>query len=191
MPEVSAMAGHCRTRAAVVIMTRNRRNELLRTLRRLERLPDQDEIIVVDNDSSDDTADAVRWTFPHVRLISVDRNLGAVARTVGARAASYPIVAFSDDDSWWAPGSLARAAWHFDRHTDLALICARIIVEPHGTVDRACLKMGAAPLGRGADLPGPRILGHLACGTIVRRAAYLQAGGYSELIRFGGEELLL
>ncbi|MDP8993048.1 MAG: glycosyltransferase [Actinomycetota bacterium] len=183
------MADHLR--ASVVVITRNRRDELLRSLRRLERLPDRAETIVVDNDSSDGTLDAVRRAFPDIRLIRLDRNLGAVARTVGVRAASSPVVAFADDDSWWAPGSLDRAASHFDRHGDLALICARIVVEPQGTVDRACLKMATAPIGRGAHSPGPRILGHLACGTVVRRSAYLEVGGYSELIHFGGEERLL
>lgn len=41
------------------------------------------------------------------------------------------------------------------------------------------------------DLPGPTIVGHLGCGTIVRRAAYLDVGGYSEVLGFGAEEGLL
>jgi GT2 family glycosyltransferase len=191
VPQTSGMAHRRHVRVSVVIITRNRRDELLRTLRRLELLPDEPEIIVVDNASSDGTSDAVAQKLPQVRVISLDRNLGAVGRTVGVRAASAPIVAFSDDDSWWAPGSLARAASYFDRHADLALICGKIVVDPDGLVDRASLKMATARLGRASDSPGPRILSHLACGTVVRRAAYLEVGGYSGLIGFGGEELVL
>ena len=43
-------------------------------------------------------------------VVEAGRNLGAAARTLGARAATTPFVAFSDDDSCWAPGSLASAA---------------------------------------------------------------------------------
>ncbi|HWC11992.1 MAG TPA: glycosyltransferase family 2 protein [Acidimicrobiales bacterium] len=176
---------------SVVIITRNRRDELLNTLRRIERIPDRPEIVVVDNDSGDGTADAVEGTFPRARVISLDRNRGAPARTVGVRAATSPVVAFADDDSWWAPGSLDRAASYFDRYPALGLLCARIIEEPDGTVHRASLNMAAAPLGRATGLPGPRILGHLACAAVVRRTAYLEVGGYSEVVHFGGEEPLL
>jgi GT2 family glycosyltransferase len=51
--------------------------------------------------------------------------------------------------------------------------------------------MAASPLGTDADLPGPSVLGFLACGAIVRRSAYLEVGGFSPLIFFGGEEALL
>ena len=51
--------------------------------------------------------------------------------------------------------------------------------------------MRDSPLEREADLPGPSVLGFLACGTIVRREAYLQAGGFDPLLFFFGEEELL
>ena len=178
-------------RVSVVIITRSRRDDLIRTLGRLVELPEGPEIIVVDNDSSDRTPGAVRSNFPAVQLVCLNRNLGAAARTIGVRAASAPVVAFADDDSWWAPGSLDRAASHFEHHRALGLICGRIVVEPDASVDPACLKMGTAALGQRDGSPGPRILGHLACGAVVRRSAYLQVGGYSELLGFGGEELLL
>jgi GT2 family glycosyltransferase len=174
---------------AVVIITRNRCEELLGTLGRLRALPEAAEIVVVDNASEDGTADAVRAHFPDVRLIPLDRNTGAVGRTVGVRATSCPVVAFADDDSWWAPGALGTARRLFAEHADLGLVHARIVVEPAETVDPACLKMAAGP--RDAGAPGPSVLGHLACGVVVRRSAYLGAGGYSPLLEFGGEEQLL
>ena len=48
--------------------------------------------------------------------------------------------------------------------------------------------MAAAPLGRDPDLPGPSILGFLACAVVVRRSAFLDVGGFDDVVFFGGEE---
>ncbi len=147
------------------------------------------EIVVVDNASSDGTADAVRRRHPGVRVLVQERNLGAVGRTVGARATLSPVIAFADDDSWWEPGALPRAAELFAAHARLGLVHARLLVAPGGEVDDACLRMTTGPVDPG--LPGPSIMGHLGCAVIVRREAFLEVGGYSPILGFGGEEALL
>ena len=88
----------------VVVASRDRRADLLASLPRHEA-----PVILVDNGSTDATVAAVRSAFPAVRILPLARNVGALARTIGARAATTPYVAFADDDSWWAPGALARA----------------------------------------------------------------------------------
>ena len=100
---------------AVVIATRNRGTELLGTLARLRALDEQPSIMVVDNGSTDGTAELVRIRCPGVQVVGLRRNRGGAARTVGARLVDSPYVAFSDDDSWWAPGALGRAAELLDR----------------------------------------------------------------------------
>ncbi|HKX71952.1 MAG TPA: glycosyltransferase, partial [Acidimicrobiales bacterium] len=69
-----------------MVATRNRRQRLLDSLERLTA-SGPDEVIVVDNVSSDGTAAAVRGAFPHVRVLQLATNRGSAARTVGARAA--------------------------------------------------------------------------------------------------------
>lgn len=61
-------------------------------------------------------------------------------------------------------------------------------VGPAEELDRVCLDMARSPLGKSADLPGPDVLGFLACGSIVRRTAFLAAGGFDEVVLFAGEE---
>ncbi|MGW0187685.1 glycosyltransferase family 2 protein, partial [Streptomyces sp. NPDC003362] len=97
-------------RTTVVVITRDRRPELLRTLRTLRDLPERPPVIVTDNGSADGTADAVARDHPEVLLLRPGRNLGAVGRNLAVRRVRTPYVAFCDDDTWWEPGSLRRAA---------------------------------------------------------------------------------
>jgi GT2 family glycosyltransferase len=175
----------------VVIATRDRREALLAVLARLEALPGAPPIVVVDNESSDGTPEAVRRRHPAVRVIEPGRNLGCGARTVGARHARTRYLAFCDDDSWWAAGSLERAAGLLDANPGVALVAARIVVEPSGHIDPTCRLMAESPLPKKPRLPGPRILGFVACGAVVRRSAFLASGGFESRFGVGGEETLL
>jgi GT2 family glycosyltransferase len=176
---------------AVVIATRNRGTELLDTLARLQALHEQPPIVVVDNGSSDGTAELVRVRCPGVQVVGLRRNQGGAARTVGARLVDSPYVAFSDDDSWWAPGALRRAAELLERHPRLAVLAARVLVGPDERLDPVCREMARSPLPPAADLPGPSVLGFIACGAVVRRAAFLEVGGFDVRLGVGGEEELL
>ncbi|NMH98381.1 glycosyltransferase [Pseudonocardia acidicola] len=178
-------------RTAVVIATRNRADELLRTLQRLETSADGTPIIVVDNASTDGTPERVRRGHPAVTVVGLGRNLGAAARNLGARRARTPYIAFNDDDSWWAEGSLAAAETAFDRHPRLGLLTARTLVGPQQRPDPVTPFLAHSPLGQEPDLPGPSVLGFLACSAVVRREAFLQVGGFSPVLFFVGEERLL
>jgi len=178
-------------RVTVVVMTRNRREQLLRALGRLRELSGPVPVVVVDNGSDDGTPDAVRRDFPAVTVVALRENRGAVARTVGVRLARTPYVAFSDDDSWWAPGALKTAADHLDQVPGLGLVAARTLVGPQERPDPLSAVLAASPLGTEPGLPGPRVLGFLACAAVVRRDAYLQVGGFHPVVFFLGEETVL
>ncbi|MFP5334403.1 MAG: glycosyltransferase family 2 protein [Actinomycetes bacterium] len=166
----------------VVVASRDRRSELLASLPRHEA-----GVVLVDNASSDGSAPDVEAALPDVRVIRLDRNIGARARTLGAEVAGTPYVAFADDDSWWAPGALDAATRLLDEHPRLALVQARILVGPDERPDPLCRVMAASPLP--ADgLPGPRLLGFVACAVVVRREAFLAVGGFDDVVRFPGEE---
>src|SRR4051812_16512347 len=109
-------------RIAVVIASRNRAGLLNATLIRLRSLPERPRIVVVDNASTDCTVRVARDFGPGVEVVPLSRNIGAAARNVGVAFITAPYVAFTDDDSWYAPGSLRRAADLFDSHPRLGLI---------------------------------------------------------------------
>jgi GT2 family glycosyltransferase len=174
----------------VVMITRDRRDRAVSSVRRLLELPERPAVIVVDNGSSDGTAKALS-AVPGVRVVAVGRNLAAAGRNVGVRLAATECVAFADDDSWWAPGSLQRASELFAAHPRLAVLTGRTLVGPEQRNDPINAELAAAPFGRDTDLPGPTTLGFLACAAIVRRTAFLGAGGFHRRYGVGGEEQLL
>ena len=139
-----------------MVITRNRREELFRTLGRLAALPERPPVIVVDNGSDDGTPVAVRRAHPQMLLIAARRNLGAVGRNLAVRRVSTPYVAFCDDDTWWEPGSLRLAADALDRHPDVASVTARIVVQPAGTEDPIVPELAQSPSPRGRACPARR-----------------------------------
>jgi GT2 family glycosyltransferase len=178
---------------AVAIATRNRREQLLETLEHLRALPERPPILVVDNASTDGTAEAVRERCPDVELLPLGENRGAAARNAAVRALATPYVAFSDDDSWWEPGALRRAADVLSAHPQLGLLAARVLVGPERRLDSTCGQMARSPLtdAGGSAVPGVPVLGFVACGAVVRRSAFLQVGGFDARYGIGGEERLL
>jgi GT2 family glycosyltransferase len=179
------------TRIGVVVITHQRKYEALDAVARLTDLPERPPIVLVDNGSADGTADAVRDKFPHVDVVALDHNAGAVGRNVGVRRLRTPYVAFCDDDTWWEPGSLAAAADAFDAHPDLAVINARIVAEPGAREDPIVAELRDSPVPGPGWLPGPALGSFLAGASVVRREAFVQAGGFSERLWLGGEEELL
>jgi GT2 family glycosyltransferase len=174
----------------IVVLTYNRRREVLRTLHKLCGLPEQCPVVVVDNASSDGTAEAVARAFPQVTVVRQKANAGAAGRNRGLAAAQTPYVAFCDDDTWWDAGAISRAALLFDAHPSLAVLCAQVLVGEAGSQDPVSLAMANSPL-EGDGLPGRAILGFMAGASVVRAEAFTEVGGYCPRLFLGGEEELV
>ncbi|HEX5535451.1 MAG TPA: glycosyltransferase [Actinomycetales bacterium] len=177
-------------RTSLIVITQNRVGQLLGNLERLRRCSPGVPVVVVDNGSTDGTSDLVRRNRPDVEVVRLPHNRGAAGRTVGARMATTPYVAFADDDSWWAEGALDAATALLDAHPRLGLLAARLVVEPGGALDPVCRLMHDSPLDEVTGV-GPRVLGFMACAAVVRREVYLDVGGFHPRFGVGGEEQLL
>ena len=179
------------SRVTVVVATRNRCEELLRTAARLVDGPDPPAVVVIDNGSDDGTAAAVRRQFPTLTVVPLPANAGAAARSLGARLAVTPLVAFSDDDSWWDAGALRLAGDLMSRDPAIGLVAARILVGPDGALDPTSALMAGGSLDewhRPAGGGRRGVTGFLACGAVVRRDAFLAVGGFEPHLLIGGEE---
>lgn len=178
-------------RVGVVVVTRDRADDLAVTLEHLRRDAGAARVVVVDNGSRDGSVAVAATAGPPVEVVALPDNLGAAGRNVGAARLDTPYIAFADDDSWWAPGALSAAADLFDAHPRLGLLNGRVLVEAEERLDPVCAEMAASPLPAAPDLPGPSLLGFIACGAVVRRDAFLAAGGFATELGVGGEEELL
>lgn len=86
-----------------------------------------DEIIVVDDGSTDDTIEALiprqhDETLPPLRIIRQENGGPAAARNTALRVARSDLVAFLDDDDVWHPDKVARQLAIFSADAQLALL---------------------------------------------------------------------
>jgi GT2 family glycosyltransferase len=156
-----------------VIATHNRRDVLLHTLEHVAAcgLPaGQFETLVVDNASTDGTAEAVRARFGSVRLLRQTVNRGPCAKNVGIAAARGEFVVFLDDDSYPAPRAVRRMIEHFRIDAKLGAAVFTVTL-PDGS--RECSAYPDVCIG---------------CGTGFRRRALIEVGGLPEDFFMAAEE---
>ncbi|HEY9516314.1 MAG TPA: glycosyltransferase family A protein [Gemmatimonadaceae bacterium] len=117
---------------SVIVCTRNRCEKLINTLEAMTRLAIPPELawelVVVDNGSTDGTADLLARYEPRLPLrhiVELEPGLSS-ARNAGLRAAHGLIIAFTDDDCIPAAGWLATLHEEFARSTGLAGLGGRV-----------------------------------------------------------------
>jgi GT2 family glycosyltransferase len=97
------------------------------------------EIIVVDNASSDGSADAVATRYPDVRLIRNAENLGfAKANNIGVLASSGRYLCFVNSDVKVLPHCVNSLVSFCEENTDVGMVGPRVI-GGDGKLQRSCL----------------------------------------------------
>jgi len=93
---------------SVIIPTYNRVQTLIRAIDSvLNQKSPVDEIIVVDDGSTDDTANQISRNYPNVKLIR-QSNLGvSAARNAGIKQAGFEWIALLDSDDTWMPEKIS------------------------------------------------------------------------------------
>lgn len=105
---------------SAIIPAYNSEKYIIRTIESvLRQTRPADEIIVVDDGSTDDTAEAVQ-TFGDKVILIQQQNAGAsAARNTGIKAAKGNWIAFLDADDEWVQNKLEVQADHLRKHSDL------------------------------------------------------------------------
>ena len=130
------------TRLAIIIVSYNSRKDLETALHSLTEpaATTPHEIVVVDNASTDSTADYVRERWPRVRLIASESNLGfAQANNVGIHNTSSELVLLVNPDTIVTGAAVDRLVSVLESQPDVAIVGPRI-VDGNG---RAELSFGA------------------------------------------------
>jgi GT2 family glycosyltransferase len=159
-------------KASFVLVNYNRKDELMLTLSKtkecIKHAPDDFEILVVDNASTDGSAVAVKTNFPDVVLIENKVNTGAPAWNLGFAKAKGQYFIIIDDDSHIESG-LVDALSYMDRKPDIGILALNVISGPYTSADWN--------LTDGQD-----VIGFIGCGAIFRRKVYNEIGGYADWI---------
>lgn len=160
------------TQISYIICTRNRPDELARTVLALEALhrdrPDSAELIIADNASDLSPESLLPETALPVRVIELEENLGAAARNIAAQQARHDWLVMLDDDS--APIDLGFVHALERAGDDTAAVMADIFL-PDGSRERGGL---------------PEVF--VGCGVALRKSAFLNAGGYDPSFVYYAEE---
>ena len=118
--------------ASVVVVTHNALPWIERCLESVRG----EEVVVVDNGSSDGSADVVREQLPDARVIEQE-NVGLAAGwNRGIEAASGRYFLILNSDAWLTEGSLRRLVAFADQHPDAAIVGPRLL-NPDGSLQRS------------------------------------------------------
>lgn len=121
------------TPISVVIVSYNSR-ELLRDCLLSIRSEPWEQVIVVDNVSSDESAEMVRQDFPWVKLILSPNNDGyGVAANLALASCSSNYVLLLNSDTVLHPGALQVLSGYLDQHPEAAIAGPRL-VNPDGSM---------------------------------------------------------
>ncbi len=92
---------------SVIIPTFNRAHLITRAVMSvLTAIRPDDEVIVVDDGSTDNTAEMLAAFGSQIRYLRTDNHGPGRARNIGLRAAQHPLIAFLDSDDQWMPDAL-------------------------------------------------------------------------------------
>jgi GT2 family glycosyltransferase len=151
-------------------------------------LPDDCEVVVVDDASRDETPEVLRAFEGKIRALTLEANVGfARACNEGAAVATGELLVFLNNDTEARPGWLEALLGHAERHPQAAVVGAKLVY-PTATVQHAGVVFGqdGYPHNLYAGLPEDHpaversrplqaVTG--AC-MLVRRSAFEGVGGF-------------
>jgi 4,4'-diaponeurosporenoate glycosyltransferase len=184
IPLCPTVLPYAATSFSIIIPARNEARNLPRLLTSISESAMQPaEVIVVDDDSTDDTA-AVATSFGARVLASAARPFGWMGKTwacyQGAQHASGELLVFLDADTYFVPGGLDRAVtlWMRAQHRLVVVSLLPFHVMSYGYEQLSLffnVLMAAGAGGFGA-FAGPRLFGQ---SLLIARETYFRAGGHA------------
>jgi glycosyltransferase involved in cell wall biosynthesis len=168
------------TTIGVVVPARNAGRTLERTLLSLRQQADPpDEIIVVDDASTDDTAEiSARFKL---RVVRARATGPSGARNLGLEKLTTTYVAFLDADDSWPRGYVSSARRVLSKRAAAMLVAGRVEFSSDGKV------IGRRNISLDQLVPAKLVLHNpiTTSGVICSRQSALDAGGFDQQFRYG------
>jgi glycosyltransferase involved in cell wall biosynthesis len=151
------------------------------------------EVVVVDDGSTDDTAERVRCLAaiqPTIKLVRRDNAGVSAARNLGVRNTSADLIAFLDCDDFWYPFKLAHQTQFLAMNPDCVVVGTHL--DYFGEDGRLPGVVGEpTPDERQDDIRRARYMPIQLSSWVVRRWAFHQAGEFDEQLAQGEDVDLL
>ncbi len=178
---------------SILIVTWNRKDDVLVAIQSAyDQAYRNIEIIVIDNASTDGTAEALRTAFPSIRLIVLDRNMGASAgRNPGILAAKGEIIFLLDSDATLGHDTLDNIVLKFCSDAKVGVLTCKILnADTHELDPNTWIFTEKDKTDQDAEFPS---FSFCECGVAIRKEVFNRIGLFWDLLFFGreGEELSL
>jgi glycosyltransferase involved in cell wall biosynthesis len=149
------------------------------------------EVIVVDDGSTDDTAE-VAESYPAVRLFRQDNQGPAAARNVAIEAAAGEVIAVLDSDDKMLPGRLRRQVDYLLEHPEVGVVLGlhELQIDPGVAVPRWILAQAGVRFDDDEEDRG--LMGQYVTATLAAwRRTFDEVGTYDPAFRYGEDIDLL
>jgi hypothetical protein len=154
----------------VNILSFNRKDELRNTL---NQVYEQDykniEVIVVDNASSDGSAEMVKSEFPQVQLIQLEKNIGIAGWNEGFKAAKGEFILVLDDDSYPLSGSIINGIEKFYSSSNLGIVAFKVFDLNMNETDSIYLQEN-------------NLLYFIGCAALIKKSIFYEVGFFSKIL---------
>jgi glycosyltransferase involved in cell wall biosynthesis len=167
-------------KASVVITTKNRKEDLARATASALEQTGRPEVLIIDDGSTDGTAEMIKRRFPTVCLHRSEVSMGLIVqRNRAARLATTPFLVSIDDDAIFSsPGVVETTLGEFS-HPRVGAVAI-----PFVDVNRSSEVHQKAPSAKGIYAT----YSYIGTAHALRRDLFLALSGYRETLFHQGEE---
>lgn len=172
---------------SIIIITYNRASELKQTIRELlkEKCNFPWEIIVIDQNSSDETKDIFATKLPYVKYVRLNKNLGVPGgRNVGAKHALYEYLFFIDDDANLGKDTTLQKIYdEIAQDTVHSMFAFKI-----SNLDGGLYNWPYGEKRKKNAIDKFECKFFIGCGHLIRKSFFDKVDGYTDAMFFWGEE---
>ncbi len=169
---------------SIIIVNYNGKKYLEKCLKSLERIDyDNYEIILVDNNSTDDSIEFVKNTYPSIIIIKLEKNYGfAEPNNIGAKNAKGNFLLFLNNDTEVTPNFVTELVNAAKTDKQIA-ICQSLLLKPNGEIDSSgdfLDTLGRAYSSKIKPKSIKEILSARGASLLVKREIFENLGGFDK-----------